>query len=151
MNHARQPHPALHNGRGADLREAIEQRSARCSDFLLHPPEPLSLRLASNLMVGVSRVYGQQVNFYASDVSAVLVQLKYSFSQALEASATKLVGQARLENITLSTNQPGPVQHRPSILCTAGRPGRGSARAHFINSVSRSCKREAVRAPPQSI
>ena len=82
-------------------------RSLHDSEFLLHPPEPLSLRLASNLMVGVSRVYGQQVNFYASDVSAVLVQVKYSFSQALDASASKLVGQARTENITLGGNLPG--------------------------------------------
>mgnify|MGYP002789467071 CR=1 FL=1 len=35
-------------------------------DFLMHPPEPLSLRLSSNLMMGVTRVYGQQFTFFCS-------------------------------------------------------------------------------------
>lgn len=39
--------------------------------FLSCPPEPLSLRLQSNLMVGVSRVYGQQIAFYYSDVQGL--------------------------------------------------------------------------------
>lgn len=39
--------------------------------FLASPPEPLSLRLQSNLMIGVSRVYGQQIAFYYSDVQGL--------------------------------------------------------------------------------
>ncbi|RUO95787.1 Rad21/Rec8-like protein, partial [Jimgerdemannia flammicorona] len=39
------------------------------SEYLTHPPEPLALRLTSNLMVGVARVYNQQYQFYYSNVS----------------------------------------------------------------------------------
>jgi len=77
------------------------------SKFIVNPPEPLSLRLASHLMVGVGRVYGQQVTYYASDVSAVLTQLKYPIHRSLESGATKLVGQARPENITLPAHLAG--------------------------------------------
>lgn len=41
-------------------------------DYLVHPPEPLALRLSSNLMVGVSRVYQQQAGYLWSDVNANL-------------------------------------------------------------------------------
>lgn len=38
------------------------------SHYLISPPEPMSLRLTSQLLVGVSRVYHQQCHFYWSTV-----------------------------------------------------------------------------------
>jgi hypothetical protein len=40
------------------------------SEFVISPPEPLALRLSSNLMVGITRVYGQQCTiFYGSQAN----------------------------------------------------------------------------------
>lgn len=39
--------------------------------YLESPPQPLSLRLSSNLMVGVTRIYGQQWSVYWGDVSSL--------------------------------------------------------------------------------
>lgn len=35
--------------------------------YVMAPPEPLSLRLASSLMIGIARVYGQQCQIYFAD------------------------------------------------------------------------------------
>ena len=56
-------------------RRLIFRTRAR-SDYLMEPPEPLALRLSSNLMVGVTRVYKQQYQFYFNDVNHVFVHLK---------------------------------------------------------------------------
>ena len=39
--------------------------------FLRAPPQPLSLRLSASLMVGVSRVYGQQCYYHYTDVQGL--------------------------------------------------------------------------------
>lgn len=41
------------------------------------PPEPLSLRLSANLMVGVSRVYGQQCQFHWNDVQSLCTKINH--------------------------------------------------------------------------
>ncbi|KAG9062954.1 hypothetical protein KI688_004554 [Linnemannia hyalina] len=46
-----------------------------CKD-ISQPVEPFALRFSSNLMVGVTRVYSQQYNFYYSDVSNTWMRLK---------------------------------------------------------------------------
>lgn len=43
--------------------------------YLRDPPEPLSLRLSANMMVGVTRVYGQQCQYQYSDVQGLLQRL----------------------------------------------------------------------------
>ena len=45
--------------------------------FLLAPPEPLSLRLSANLMIGVSRVYGQQCQYHYGDVQGLCTKLSH--------------------------------------------------------------------------
>lgn len=42
------------------------------SKYLEDPPEPLSLRLSSNLMVGITRIYGQQWTTYYTDVTTFI-------------------------------------------------------------------------------
>ncbi|KAG0294730.1 hypothetical protein BGZ96_000566 [Linnemannia gamsii] len=46
-----------------------------CKD-ISQPVEPFALRFSSNLMVGVTRVYSQQYNFYYSDVNNTWMRLK---------------------------------------------------------------------------
>ncbi len=43
--------------------------------YLRDPPEPLSLRLSANMMVGVTRVYGQQCHYQYTDVQGLLQRL----------------------------------------------------------------------------
>jgi hypothetical protein len=47
-----------------------------CS-FLAAPPEPLSLRLSANLMIGISRVYGQQCQYHMVDVQGLCTKLTH--------------------------------------------------------------------------
>ncbi len=46
------------------------------SQFLQAPPEPMALRLTSNLMVGCARVLNAQYGFYMNDVNHVYMRLK---------------------------------------------------------------------------
>jgi hypothetical protein len=46
------------------------------SESLLDPSRPMALRLTSNLMIGIARIYYQQYSYYAADVNQVLMQLK---------------------------------------------------------------------------
>jgi meiotic recombination protein REC8, fungi type len=47
--------------------------------YVQDPPEPLALRLSSNLMVGLSRVYSQQTGFLWTDVNQVVLSVKNAF------------------------------------------------------------------------
>jgi hypothetical protein len=40
--------------------------------MLINPPEPLALRLSSNLMVGLVKVYNQQCQLYFSKYASIL-------------------------------------------------------------------------------
>lgn len=69
------------------------------SKFLVDPPEPLSLRLSSNLMVGVTRIYGQLWNCYQGDVSELLAHMSaFRHSKSVDMPIQK----APIETITLS-------------------------------------------------
>ncbi|KAJ1548447.1 hypothetical protein HK096_001909 [Nowakowskiella sp. JEL0078] len=43
----------------------------KACDYITAPPEPLALRLTSNLLLGVTRVFSQQYNFYLNEVNNV--------------------------------------------------------------------------------
>ncbi|KAI9236673.1 MAG: Rec8 like protein-domain-containing protein [Podila humilis] len=70
-----------------------------CRD-ISQPPEPLALRLSSNLLMGVVRVYSQQVLNYAADVNSTWARIKRDLAlvQAEQLELTNPV--ARLEAIT---------------------------------------------------
>lgn len=77
-------------------------------EYLLDPPEPMSLRLSSSLMIGMTRVYGQQCNFFYGDVSALWGRLGWDGGGG-ELERRKKVGQldlpvekAKKETITLA-------------------------------------------------
>ncbi|KAG0082387.1 hypothetical protein BGZ93_009644 [Podila epicladia] len=70
-----------------------------CRD-ISQPPEPLALRLSSNLLMGVVRVYSQQVNNYAADVSSTWARIKRDLA-LVQAEQLELVNPvARLDAIT---------------------------------------------------
>ncbi|CAG8434113.1 4730_t:CDS:10 [Ambispora gerdemannii] len=71
------------------------------SDYVVSPPEPLALRLTSNLMIGITRVYFQQYTFYYTDVNNVWVRLR----KELTAIENELINmpdpEAKYEAITI--------------------------------------------------
>ncbi|KAF9331634.1 hypothetical protein BG006_005518 [Podila minutissima] len=70
-----------------------------CRD-ISQPPEPLALRLSSNLLMGVVRVYSQQVNNYAADVNSTWARIKRDLA-LVQAEQLELANPvARLEAIT---------------------------------------------------
>lgn len=56
-------------------RELMAVNIRETCQYLQNPPEPLSLRLSANMMVGVTRVYGQQYQYQFSDVQALCQRL----------------------------------------------------------------------------
>ncbi|CAG8449541.1 14767_t:CDS:10 [Funneliformis mosseae] len=69
--------------------------------YITTPPEPLALRLTSNLMVGISRVFNQQYHFYYTDVNGVWHNLQKALTEIHGESIDMANPQARREAITL--------------------------------------------------
>ncbi|KAJ3300862.1 hypothetical protein HDU76_006000 [Blyttiomyces sp. JEL0837] len=77
----------------------------KACNYLSNPPEPMALRLSSNLMVGAARVLGNQYSFLYSDVNQVFLRLKKAFSEAsLGAEISMAVSEANFAAITLAEN-----------------------------------------------
>ncbi|KAJ3105286.1 hypothetical protein HDU96_008648 [Phlyctochytrium bullatum] len=70
--------------------------------FIVSPPEPMALRLSSNLMVGVSRVLGNQYSFLYTDVNQVFLRLKKAFTDLSGGSVQMDNAEASYQAITLS-------------------------------------------------
>ncbi|KAJ3242848.1 hypothetical protein HDU78_001107 [Chytriomyces hyalinus] len=66
----------------------------RVCNYLINPPEPLALRLSSNLMFGATRVLSNQVAFLYSDANNVSIRLKKVF---LDASTGASIDMANAE------------------------------------------------------
>ncbi|GAA5849980.1 hypothetical protein JCM8547_000973 [Rhodosporidiobolus lusitaniae] len=62
--------------------EVLKSNVVRACEKVIAPEEPLALRLSSNLMMGIARVYQQQFYFYASDVTHVHQALKKAITEA---------------------------------------------------------------------
>ncbi|GES81316.1 meiotic cohesin complex subunit Rec8 [Rhizophagus clarus] len=74
----------------------------RACEYVTTPPEPLALRLTSNLMIGITRVYHQQYHFYYSDVNGVWHNLQRALIEMRRESIDMIIPQARYEAITLN-------------------------------------------------
>ncbi|CAG8647312.1 18986_t:CDS:2, partial [Racocetra persica] len=74
----------------------------KACEYVTSPPEPLALRLTSNLMIGITRVYDQQYHFYYSDVNCVWNRLHRTLIELQKESVDMIVPQARPEAITLA-------------------------------------------------
>ncbi|KAJ1650822.1 hypothetical protein IWQ61_008469 [Dispira simplex] len=61
--------------------EIVRVNVQRACHYVQKPPEPLALRLTSNLLVGISRVYDQQLGYYVADVNRVWAGLRTSISR----------------------------------------------------------------------
>ncbi|KAF9114771.1 hypothetical protein BGX27_009892 [Mortierella sp. AM989] len=70
-----------------------------CKD-ISQPPEPFALRFSSNLMMGVARVYGQQYNFYCSDVNSMWMRLKRDMALMESESVDMVHPEAKIDTIT---------------------------------------------------
>jgi len=84
---------------------------------LQQPGEKLALRLSSNLMVGVARIYGQQVSIFGTDVATMLARIKHSNDvRSLDASISLVVQNAKRDAITLAPNE---LNHPPDMAAAA--------------------------------
>lgn len=63
------------NARRLGRRDLVAVNVIDTCAYLAQPPQPLSLRLSASLMIGVSRVYGQQCQYHYSDVQTVCNRL----------------------------------------------------------------------------
>ncbi|KAI8818981.1 Rec8 like protein-domain-containing protein [Fimicolochytrium jonesii] len=99
---------------GVDLIKACE--------FLSSPPQPLALRLTSNMMVGVTRVYSEQYAFLYSEVNQVFLKLRRSWADNMSGDLDMPVTEARYDAITLQTSEADELQReqplvlKPSLL-----------------------------------
>ncbi|KAI0296187.1 Rec8 like protein-domain-containing protein, partial [Russula brevipes] len=75
-------------------------------DLIAEPAEPLALRLSSNLMVGVARVYKVKHDIFLGDVSACFVSLKRAVRDlhALSASSHLQMGQPIVKRDAVTVN-----------------------------------------------
>ncbi|KAJ3213424.1 hypothetical protein HDU67_002899 [Dinochytrium kinnereticum] len=85
--------------------------------YIAAPPEPMALRLSSNLMVGVSRVLGNQYSFLYTDANQVFLRLKKAFSE-LPQSSTLLMDavEAPYSSITLAASDELEIPFEESLL-----------------------------------
>ncbi|KAG0063714.1 hypothetical protein BGZ90_002533, partial [Linnemannia elongata] len=70
-----------------------------CKD-ISQPVEPFALRFSSNLMVGITRVYSQQYNFYYSDVSNTWMRLKRDLAAVQSENLDMVNPGAKIDAIT---------------------------------------------------
>ncbi|GJJ78810.1 meiotic recombination protein REC8, fungi type [Entomortierella parvispora] len=70
-----------------------------CKD-ISQPVEPFALRLSSNLMVGVIRVYNQQYNFYYGEVNNTWMRLKKDLALVQSANLDMINPESRLDAVT---------------------------------------------------
>ncbi|CAG8457629.1 23100_t:CDS:10 [Gigaspora rosea] len=89
------------NLRKLSKKEVNSVNLVRACEYVTSPPEPLALRLTSNLMIGITRVYNQQYHFYYADVNCVWNRLHKTLLELQSESVDMIVPQARSEAITL--------------------------------------------------
>ncbi|TFY62916.1 hypothetical protein EVJ58_g3564 [Rhodofomes roseus] len=80
-------------------RSVLTADIAQLCDLIAEPPEPLALRLSSNLMIGVARVYKVKQEIFYSDVTTCYNTLKKAVADLHTASlgaAELQAGQASL-------------------------------------------------------
>ncbi|CAJ0764858.1 1532_t:CDS:10, partial [Entrophospora sp. SA101] len=69
--------------------------------YLSSPPEPLALRLSSNLLYGITRLYQQQYQFYYVDTNNLWLKFQKALSEFRNESVDMSTSEARQEAITL--------------------------------------------------
>ncbi|KAJ1917782.1 R8 protein [Tieghemiomyces parasiticus] len=89
----------------------------RVCRYLACPPQPLALRLLSSLVVGISRIYQQQVGYYSADVNNVWGDLRRQITLDYGPLVTDMVcDSARLDTITLPLDYYANISQEPTLL-----------------------------------
>ncbi|KTW27426.1 hypothetical protein T552_02404 [Pneumocystis carinii B80] len=57
-------------------KEILSVNVPKACEYLSEPPEPLALRLSSNLMMGVTRIFDQQYGFFYTDVQLTHAKIR---------------------------------------------------------------------------
>ncbi|KAK1574344.1 Rec8 like protein-domain-containing protein [Colletotrichum navitas] len=88
-------------------RKAIEEVDIRkACEKIIEPGAPISLRLQSNLLFGVSRVYSSKCNYMLNDAEKVQTLMKTFFRLIANNETVPNAGRARRDQITLG-DDPG--------------------------------------------
>ncbi|KNE56092.1 hypothetical protein AMAG_01934 [Allomyces macrogynus ATCC 38327] len=61
-------------------KEIISVQIPEACEHVMHPPEPLALRLSSSLLVGVSRIYGQQYTIHYNEVHHLIMRIRQALA-----------------------------------------------------------------------
>ncbi|KAI0076094.1 hypothetical protein K474DRAFT_1708496 [Panus rudis PR-1116 ss-1] len=69
-------------------RSVVTADIAELCQLIAEPPEPLALRLSSNLMIGVTRVYKVKQDIFLTDVTACFHTLKKAVQELYDTSVT---------------------------------------------------------------
>ncbi|QRW19285.1 cohesin subunit rad21 [Rhizoctonia solani] len=91
--------------------ELLAKRDSGLVYFVAEPAEPLALRLSSNLLVGVVRVYKVKHDLFLSEVTTCFTTLKRTILEMNAAEASVAInltsGSVRSDAITLNVPEPG--------------------------------------------
>mmetsp|Transcript_10467 Transcript_10467/g.18864 ORF Transcript_10467/g.18864 Transcript_10467/m.18864 type:complete len:684 (-) Transcript_10467:644-2695(-) len=93
---------------------------------IVEPEAPLALRLSSNLMLGVVRIYSRKTKYLLSDCSEAMAKLKLAFTSGNTTSASQLAEASNLapfSAITLMNNQlptSSPSKQMPIMISSNG-------------------------------
>lgn len=71
------------------------------SDYILYPDVPIALRMSGHLLLGVVRIYSQQVDYLFKDCNSILTRLNKLFTYE-DINLPENAIQAPFESITLS-------------------------------------------------
>ncbi|TPX61385.1 hypothetical protein SpCBS45565_g07292 [Spizellomyces sp. 'palustris'] len=104
-----------HSFKKLSKREVNGVNLVKACDFLTDPPEPMALRLTSNLMVGVTRVYSQQYTFFHTEVKQVFMKLKRAWTDVQSGDVDMPAGEARFDAITLQLDEDIELRYEPPI------------------------------------
>ncbi|CAG8517599.1 8527_t:CDS:10 [Paraglomus brasilianum] len=91
----------------------------RACNYIVSPPEPLALRLTSNLMVGIARIYYQQYQFYYAEVNNVWGRLRKNLVSLETNEVVNMpLTEARQESITIADDPDFEIEMTLSNLST---------------------------------
>ncbi|KAI9099511.1 Rec8 like protein-domain-containing protein [Phlyctochytrium arcticum] len=105
-----------HSFRKLSKKEVNGVDVAETCAVLQDPPEPMALRLSSNLMVGVTRILAQQYAFFYAEVNHVFTKLRKAWGDMYSANVNMNTHEtARVDAITLQPDQDGILPDEPSL------------------------------------
>ena len=70
--------------RKVQKKDIVEVNLPKACETIIHPEAPLALRLQSNLLYGISRVFKEQYTYFHADVQSAHLKLSKEFSGTLQ-------------------------------------------------------------------